>query len=160
MSQMPHADYGYVHRMPAVENLAYEIHQHLDVVPLFRIARKADKHQITPDLYGRNSVYAGQHVREYVRDTLLVTTEQCAPVFAEPFDRFFGNVHSLLSVYECLPCGAGREITHIQFLSIENGAGRGVHMAMAGLARERKHGFVVYVHTAFLRVDFYVEHGA
>ena len=91
LPQMAHAQHGDIHRRRTVEDTADVVDQHLHVVALLRVARKPDQHQVAPHLHGRDAVDAGQHVREDMRDALLVTGEQRAAVFAQPFDGLFGN---------------------------------------------------------------------
>ena len=73
----------------AVEDVADEIDEHLHVVALLRVARKADEHQVAAHLHRRDAVDAGQHVGEDVGNPLLVAGEQRTAVLAQPFDRFF-----------------------------------------------------------------------
>ena len=72
LSQVSHAQHGDVHLRGAVEYLADVLDEHLYVVSLFRIARKAYEHQVAAHLHGRDAVDARQYVRENMRNALLV----------------------------------------------------------------------------------------
>ena len=92
LAEVSHADDGDVGHRVAVEDVADEIDEHLHVVALLRVARKADEHQVAAHLHRRDAVDAGQHVGEDVGDPLLVAGEQRTAVLAQPFDRFFGDI--------------------------------------------------------------------
>jgi len=56
LSEVSHAQHGDIHLRRAVEDSADVFDEHLHVVPFLRIARKADQHQVAPDLHGRDAV--------------------------------------------------------------------------------------------------------
>ena len=91
LSQVSHAQHGDVHLRGAVEYLADVLDEHLYVVSLFRIARKAYEHQVAAHLHGRDAVDARQYVRENMRNALLVAGQERTAVFAQPLDGFFGD---------------------------------------------------------------------
>ena len=68
---MSHTDYGDIHRIFAVEDVADKIDQHLHVVAFLGIAREPDQHQIPTHLHSRNAVNPGQHVRKNVGNASL-----------------------------------------------------------------------------------------
>lgn len=82
LSKVAHTDDGYVHRLCGVENFAYEIDEHADVVALFGVARKTYEHKVAAHLNGRYAMHSGQHVRKNMGYTLFLATQEGAAIFA------------------------------------------------------------------------------
>lgn len=92
LTEVSHPYHGDVHRRRTVEDAVDEIYQYLDVIPFFRIARKAYQHQVAAHLYGRDALHAGEHMRKYVRNTLTVQIHQRAAVLAQSLNGLLGNI--------------------------------------------------------------------
>ncbi len=112
---MSHPYHGDVHRRRTVEDAVDEIYQYLDVIPFFRIARKAYQHQVAAHLYGRDALHAGEHMRKYVRNTLTVQIHQRAAVLAQSLNGLLGHIvigHNRVGVVFHLPFESG--IVHVR----------------------------------------------
>ena len=72
---MAHTDDSNVHHILAIEDVIDKLYKRLYIVPLFRVTRKADKHQIASDLHGSNTMHSCQNMGKDMGNPLIMTRE-------------------------------------------------------------------------------------